>query len=72
VTLPFSGSPLQGLDVDPSPITDRSGFSALAYHVGAATGSDGKEYNLETDIRAFKIRYVASDGTRRFGTFAFI
>jgi hypothetical protein len=72
VTLPFSGTTLQGFDVDPSPITDRAGFSALAFHVGKATGSDGQAYNLETDIRAFKIRYVAADGTRPFGTFAFI
>ena len=35
-------------------------------------GSDGKTYNVETDLRAFKGAYVAADGTRRFGSFAFI
>jgi hypothetical protein len=72
VTLPFSGATLMGFDVEPSTITDRSGFSALAYHAGTATGSDGATYNLETDIRAFSGTYVASDGVRRFGKFALI
>jgi hypothetical protein len=44
----------------------------VAFHVGSATDSDGTRYDLETDIRAFKGTYVATDGTRRFGTFAFI
>jgi hypothetical protein len=72
VTLPFSGAALMGFDVDPTTITDLRGFSALAYHAGSAIGSDGATYNLETDIRAFKGTYVASDGVRRFGKFAFI
>jgi hypothetical protein len=72
VTLPFSAGTLQGLNVEPTPILDYAGFSALAYHAGTATGSDGKDYNLETDIRAFRGRYVGSDGSRRFGTFALI
>jgi TAT (twin-arginine translocation) pathway signal sequence len=72
VTLPFTGSPLQGLNVEPSTITDYSGFTAVAFHVGGATDSGGRRYDLETDIRAFKGNYVATDGTRRFGTFAFI
>jgi hypothetical protein len=72
VTLPFSGRTLQGFDVDPSTITDFRGFSAVAFHAGTATGSDGKTYNVETDLRAFKGAYVAADGTRRFGSFAFI
>jgi hypothetical protein len=72
VTLPFSGTTLMGFDVEPSTFTDRRGFSAVAFHVGTATGSDGATYNLETDMRAYKGQYVAADGTRRFGTFAFI
>jgi hypothetical protein len=72
VTLPFSHATLMGFDVEPSTITDRRGFSALAYHAGTATGSDGATYNLETDIRAFKGTYIASDGVRRFGKFALI
>jgi hypothetical protein len=72
VTLPFSHATLMGFDVDPSTITDRRGFSALVYHAGTATGSDGVIYNLETDIRAYAGEYVASDGVRRFGKFALI
>jgi hypothetical protein len=72
VTLPFSGLQLQGLDVEPSTITDFAGFTALAYLIGSAAGSDGRQYNLEADIRAYKGRYIAEDGSRHFGTFGFI
>jgi hypothetical protein len=72
VTLPFSHSTLMGFDVEPGTITDRRGFSAVAYHAGTAIGSDGVTYNLETDIRAFQGTYVASDGIQRFGKFALI
>jgi hypothetical protein len=72
ITLPFSGVQLQGLDVDPSVITDRSGFTALAFHAGTATGSDGKRYNLETDMRAFRGSYLATDGTMQHGAFGFV
>jgi hypothetical protein len=72
VTLPFTGSQLQGLDVEPSVITDYRGFTALAYVAGTATGSDGQRYNLEADMRAMEGDYVATDGTRQRGLFAFI
>ena len=71
VTLPFTGITLQGLDVEPSTITDFNGASALAYHVGTARASDGTRYNLETDIRAFEGEYVV-DGATRHGSFAMI
>jgi hypothetical protein len=72
VTLPFSGLALQGLDVEPSTITDFKGSTALAYVIGTATGSDGVEYDLEVDIRAYKGRYVAADGSTNRGAFALI
>ena len=72
VTLPFSGGQLQGLDVEPTTIRDFKGFSAVAFHVGAATASDGTRYNLETDLRAFQGTYIDRTGKRRFGTFGFI
>jgi len=72
VTLPFTGGTLKGFDADPSTITDFRGFSAIAYHVGSAIGSDGATYDLETHMTALQGTYVAADGTRRFGTFAFI
>ena len=58
VTLPFTGITLQGVDVEPSTITDFHGSSAVAYHVGTARASDGKTYNVETDIRAFEGEYI--------------
>ena len=70
VTLPFSKTTLMGFDVDPTTIANFRGFSAVAFHAGTATGSDGSTYNLETDIRAFEGAYVAADGVRRFGKFA--
>jgi len=72
VTLPFSGLQLMGLDVEPSVITDYRGFTALAYVAGTATGSDGRQYNLEADMRAMEGTYVAADGSRQRGLFAFI
>ena len=72
VTLPFTGLTLQGLDVEPSVITDYKGVTALAFHAGTATGSDGRQYNLETDLRAMEGSYIAEDGSRQRGLFALI
>jgi hypothetical protein len=58
--------------VEPSVITDRKGFTALAFHVGTAIGSDGRRYDLETDMRAMEGTYIAENGTRQRGLFAFI
>ena len=71
-TLPYTGAVMEGLDVEPSTITDFTGVIAQAYHVGTAIGSDGKRYSLETDIRAFQGQYIAVDGSRHTGTFAFL
>jgi hypothetical protein len=71
ITLPLSGGTLQGLDVEPSVITDYKGVTAVAFHAGTATGSDGKHYSLETDMRAMEGSYVAENGTRQRGLFAF-
>jgi hypothetical protein len=72
VTLPFSGLSLMGLDVEPSTITDFSGATAAAFIAGSATGSDGVEYGLEVDVRAYEGEYVAADGSVNRGTFALI
>lgn len=45
--------------------------SASFRQVGTAQGSDGKTYNLETDIRAFEGEYKAGGTTFR-GAFAFV
>ncbi len=71
-TLPFTGVVLQGLNVEPSTITDFRGDTAVAYHVGEARGSDGNTYDLETDLRVMDGSYVAVDGTTRRGSFALI
>lgn len=72
LVLPFTGVVLEGLDVEPSTITDFKGATALAFHVGKARGSDGQRYNLETDIRVMDGEYVAVDGTKKRGSFALI
>ena len=72
VTLPFSGLPLMGLDVDPCVITDFDGFSALAYPVGTARAHDGTRFDLEGDMRIYKGTYVSASGQRRQGTFGFV
>jgi hypothetical protein len=70
ITLPFTRITLQGLNVEPSTITDFKGVTVLAYHVGAATGHDGTRYDLETDIRVMQGEYVAENGKKKEGTFA--
>ena len=59
ITLPFSGLVLQGLNVEPSTITDFQGATAVAIIAGTATGSDGVTYNLESTVEvprgAFKV-----------------
>ena len=72
ITLPFTGGTLQGLNVEPSTLTDFHGATAVAFHVGEAKGSDGHKYNLETDMRVMEGKYVAVDGTTRHGSFALI
>jgi hypothetical protein len=73
IVLPFSGFKLQGLDVDPSVITDFNGFTALAYPAGSAHGSDGKKYNLEGDMRVFRGTYKPlNGGSARQGAFGFV
>jgi hypothetical protein len=71
ITLPFTGVTLEGFDVEPATLTDFRGSSAVAFHVGTATDSEGNAYNLETDIRAFEGEYVLGGVTYR-GSFALI
>ena len=71
ITLPFSGLQLQGLDVEPSTITNFRGTFALAYVLGQARGSDGVTYGLEVDIRAYEGEFMAA-GARHTGAFTFL
>jgi hypothetical protein len=70
ITLPFSGLPLMGFDVDPITITDFSGEAAMGFFIGSAMGSDGVEYGVEIDLRVANGRYIAADGSEHFGLFA--
>jgi hypothetical protein len=72
ITLPFSHLTLQGLNVEPSTITDFQGVTALAYIIGTATGSDGVRYGLEADMRGYEGQYLGEDGELREGAFAFM
>ncbi len=47
------------------------GFTAFAVLSGQATGSDGKTYNVEFDVRVMEGEYIAEDGSHQRGTFGF-
>lgn len=68
---PFFGSPGQGLDVEPSTMTNFKGFTVFAVLAGQAEGSDGKTYDVEFDLRVMEGEYIAEDGSHQQGTFAF-
>lgn len=67
----FNGLPGFGLDVDPSTLTDFSGFTAYSVIEGSGRGSDGKTYDVELDVRVMDGTYIAEDGSRHHGTFGF-
>jgi hypothetical protein len=68
---PFAEIPGMGLDVEPSTFTNFQGFTAFAVLSGQATGSDGKTYNVEFDVRVMEGEYIAEDGSHHRGTFGF-
>ena len=61
-----------GLAADPSAIGNFQGLVALAYLRGRVTDSGGGRSVMMNDIRLFQGDYVAADGVRRHGTFAFV
>ena len=63
---------LPGLQVNPSSIGDFDGTVALAYLQGRATGGDWHRFLMVNDIRLMKGTYLAADGSRHLGAFAFI
>lgn len=69
---PFLELPGEGLDAEPSTITDFNGYSAMAVVAGQVKGSDGATYDCEFDIRAYKGDYISVDGKKRYGAFAFL
>ncbi len=71
-TLPFSGLQLQGLEVEPTTITDFDGMTAMAYLTGTVEDSDGRKRGLEADLRVSEGEYISADGSRERGAFAMI
>ena len=68
---PVLGLQGMGLDVEPSTITDFSGFTAFAVLAGEAKGSDGKTHAVEFDLRIMEGRYRAADGSEQNAAFGF-
>jgi hypothetical protein len=63
---------LQGPQANPSSIGDFAGTVALAYLKGRATGADGHRFRMQDDMRVMTGTYLAADGSRHVGSFAFI
>jgi hypothetical protein len=63
---------LQGLQANPSSIGDFDGTLALAYLKGHATGVNGQRFRMQDDMRVMTGTYLAADGSRHVGSFAFI
>lgn len=63
---------LAGLAVNPSSIGDFAGVVALAYVKGRAVGGDGRRFLMANDMRIMSGAYLAADGSRHSGSFAFI
>jgi hypothetical protein len=63
---------LQGPQVNPSSIGDFEGTVALVYLKARATGGDGHRFLMLNDMRVMTGDYLAADGSRHHGSFAFI
>ena len=63
---------LQGPQANPSSVGDFDGTVALAYVKGRATGADGHRFLMVNDMRVMTGEYLAADGSRHHGSFAFI
>jgi hypothetical protein len=66
------GQGVQGLQANPSSVGDFDGTVALAYLKGRATGGDGHRFLMLNDMRIMIGDYLAADGSRHHGSFAFI
>lgn len=63
---------LQGPQANPSSVGDFDGTVALAYLKARATGGDGHRFLMVDDMRIMSGDYLAADGSRHHGSFAFI
>jgi hypothetical protein len=66
------GLGFQGPQANPSSVGDFDGTVALAYLKGRATGGDGHRFLMRDDMRVMTGDYLAADGSRHHGSFAFI
>src|SRR5690349_10739199 len=55
-----------------SSVDNYNGFSGVANIDGTGTDSHGNTYDFNVDMRVMQGVYIARDGTRHRGTFAFI
>jgi hypothetical protein len=55
-----------------STVDNYDGFSGVANINGTGTDSHGNAYSFNVDMRVMKGLYIARDGTRHRGTFAFV
>ena len=58
-----------GIDIEPSSLTNFKGFTGVAMLAGTATDANGKSFTLMSDIRVFQGEYVSADGKHHHGTF---
>ena len=69
---PVLGFPGEGLDVEPSTMTDFRGTTAFAILTGDVTASDGREYLGEVDVRVMEGEYLDENGDSFEAAFAFL
>jgi hypothetical protein len=72
VTLLYSQTTLFGLNLERTTVGNFKGGTAFGYLLGTVSGSDGREYGLELDIRVSEGMYKAADGSLNRGLFAMI
>ena len=72
VNAPFNGFPLDGIDAEPSLISDFKGDVAFGITKGTATYDNGMAADVETDIRLMQGEYFDVNGDRQYGSFMFL
>lgn len=58
---PGVGAGFDGLNADPHGINNSRTFVAMGYTAGTATDSNGKTYNVITDIRVYNGDYIGAE-----------
>lgn len=58
-----------GIDIEPSSITNFKGFTGVAMLAGTATDANGNKFDLLSDLRVYQGEYVSADGRHHRGTF---